>query len=324
MRTTLILVGILAAGTIGYMYVEGWGFAQALFFTIITLTTIGYGDYGLSETGEMFTIGLVVVGLGVVTYWAGQVLPLLFNHQLVWERKMNNRILNLEDHFIVCGLGRIGRAVCQYLAREGVPFIAIDPDVDNVSEIVDAGHLALVGDAADDDVLEEAGIQRARGIACVTGSDTTNIVITLTAREQAPELVIVSRAEHEDAIRKIQRAGATRVISPVRSGGFSIVNAILKPNLADFLDRTNDRTEDFELAEISVEPGSQLDGSTIRDKAASHDGVALIALKRPDACTRMRPRADEPLHEGDVLIVAGEALSIDALQRDAAAPARAA
>jgi len=153
----------------------------------------------------------------------------------------------------------------------------------------------------------------------VTGSDTQNIVITLTARERNHDLLIVSRAEHEDAIRKIERAGATRVISPVRSGGFSIVNAILKPNLADFLDRTHDRTADFELAEISVEAGSSLDGSTMRDQGATHEHVALIALKRPDANTRLRPGPDEELHQGDVLIVAGGALSIDALQRDAAA-----
>ncbi|MHC5114036.1 MAG: potassium channel family protein [Planctomycetota bacterium] len=316
--TTSVLLGVVALGTSGFMIVEGWGPAQALYFTIITLTTIGYGDYGLSEAGRVFTLLLVVGGLGAVTYWAGQALPLLFNHQLIWERKMKDRIHKLEDHFIVCGLGRIGRAVCQYLAREGVDFIAIDQNAEEVAQVLEAGQLALVGDATDDHVLEEAGIRQARAIACVAGSDTQNIVITLTARERNPNLVIVSRAEHEDAIRKIERAGATRVISPVRSGGFSIVNAILRPNLADFLDRTHDRAQDFELAEISIEPGSALDGSTVRDKSSMHEHVALIALKRPDTSTRLRPAADETLHGGDVLIVAGEALTIEALQRDAA------
>ena len=319
LRAAAALVGVVAAGTLGIMLVEGWGFVQSLFFTLITLTTVGYGDYGLSESGRIFAVGLMVGGLAVVTYSAGQILPPLFNHQLVWERKMNNRILKLKDHFIVCGLGRIGQAVCQHLARDGVPFIGIDPDPESVAILIDADHIALVGDATDDDVLEEAGIERAKAIACVTGSDSENIVITLSARERNPDLLIVSRAEHEDAFRKMQRAGATRVISLVRSGGLNIVNSILKPNLAEFLDLTHDRGEDFELAEITVEAGSALDGSTIRDKGSSHKNILMIALKRPRAATRLRPNPDESLRSGDVLIVAGDVLSIDAVQREAAA-----
>ncbi|MDY7108433.1 MAG: potassium channel protein [Planctomycetota bacterium] len=318
-RAGALLAVVVITGTAGIMLVEGWDPVQSLFFTLITLTTVGYGDYGLSEAGKLFAVGLMVVGLGVVTYSAGQLLPSLFNRQLVWERTMNNRILKLKGHFIVCGLGRIGRSVCQHLARDGVPFIGIDPDPDSVAILVDAGHLALVGDATDDDVLAEAGIERAKAIACVTGSDSENIVITLSARERNRDLLIVSRAEQEDTIRKMQRAGATRVISPVRSGGVSIVNAILKPNLADFLDRTHDRGEDFELAEITIEEGSTLDGLTIRDKGTAHEKVLVIGLKRAEGPTRLRPSLDERLRGGDVLIIAGDVMSINAVQREAAA-----
>jgi voltage-gated potassium channel len=300
------------------MLVEGWGLVQSLFFTLITLTTIGYGDYGLSETGMLFAAVLMVVGLGVVTYSAGQILPSLFNRQLAWERKMTKRMHQLEGHFIVCGLGRIGQAVCRHLAREGVSFVAIDPDPDAVAIVVNADHLALVGDATDDEVLEQAGIARAKAIACVTGSDSENIVVTLTARERNEKLLIVSRAEHEDTIRKLERAGATRVISPIRSGGISIANAILKPNLAEILDLTHDHGEDFELAEIHVETGSTLDGSTFGARGHRCANIAPIALKRHDGGTRLCPKPDDTLRGGDVLIVAGDVLSIHALQREAA------
>ncbi len=318
LRASAALAGVVFLGTAGIMLVERWSFIQSLFFTLITLTTVGYGDYGLSEMGKIFTAGLLIGGLGVVTYCAGQLLPSLFNRQLIWERKMNHRIMKLKDHFIVCGLGRIGQAVCRHLARDGVPFIGIDPDPKAVATLIDADHLALVGDATDDELLEEAGIGRARAIACVSGSDSENIVITLSARERKPDLLIVSRAEQEDAIRKMQRAGATRVISPVRTGGVSIVNAILKPNLAEFMDLTGDRSEDFELAEIMIETKSALDGSTIRDKGSRFGNALVIALKRDGRPTRLRPDPDEALGGGDVLIVAGDVRSIHALQREAA------
>jgi voltage-gated potassium channel len=316
-RAAAALGGVVGAGTVGIMLVEGWNLPQALFFTVTTLTTVGYGDYGLSEAGKYVALAMMVGGLSVVTYSAGKLLPSLFNPGFVWERKMNHRIVRLKDHFIVCGLGRIGQSVCQHLAREGVPFIGIDPNVDAVTTLIEADHLAIVGDATDDEVLEEVGVRRAKAIACITGSDSENIAITLGAREMNPALFIVSRTEQEDAIRKMQRAGATRVISPVRSGGFSIVNAILKPNLAEFIDLSHDRAESFELAEITIQPGSALDGSTIRSQGTTHRGLLVVALKRPETAMRLRPDPDEPIRSDDLLIVAGDQLSIDALRRQA-------
>lgn len=320
----MALVAVMLFGTMGVMLVEGWGVLQSFFFTLITLTTVGYGDYGLSELGKIFASLLMIGGFAVVTYCAGQLVPIVFNRQLIWERKMNQRILDLNDHYIVCGLGRIGQAVCQHFARDGDAFIGIDPDPEAVQILAEADQLAIVGDATDDDVLEEAGIGRAKAIACVTGSDSENIVITLSARERKPELMIVSRAEHDDALRKMQRAGATRVISPIRTGGVSIVNAILKPNLAEFLDLTHDRCEDFELAEIVVETNSALDGATIREKSPEFENALIIALKCEGRPARMRPDPEEALSAGDVLIVAGNVGSIHALQRLAAGASMAA
>lgn len=323
-RASIALISVVVVAAIGYAWIEQWSLGQSFFFTFVTLTTIGYSDYDLSEAGKAFTMFVMIGGLAVVTYSAGKILPSLFSHQLAWERKMENRIQKLTDHFIVCGLGRIGRAVCQRLAREGVPFVAIDPKQEQVAAVIETGYLALVGDATNDELLDEAGISRARGVACVTDSDTENIVITLSARAKSERLMIISRADKEETVRKIQRAGATRVISPIRSGGISIANAILKPNLAEFLERTHDRTTDLELAEILIQPESNLVGATIGEKGAKHERIALVALKREGDEPRPRPKTDERLAAGDVLIVAGDLLAIDALHRDASERSRAA
>lgn len=318
-RRTLVkaaaaLLSVVLFGTVGTMIVEGWGIVDALFFTMITLTTIGYSDYELSVAGRVFAMILIVGGLAVVTHSAGQLLPPIFNRQLIWERKMNRQISQLQDHFIVCGLGRIGLALCQHLARAGVPFIAIDDDPERVALLVEVDLLGIVGDAMDDHVLAEAGLGRARALAAVTSSDSNNIVITLTARHQNPDLMIVSRAEREDAIQKLNRAGACRVISPIRTGGISIANAIMKPNLAAFLEQADDRHSDYELAELTITEGSSLAGSTFDAQTVEHDNVSLVALKHDDATT-FRPAPQQVFNAGDVLIVAGDTMSIDRMRR---------
>ncbi|MAE64866.1 MAG: hypothetical protein CMJ18_11410 [Phycisphaeraceae bacterium] len=318
-RALTALAGVVAVSTAGIMIIEGWSLLQSLFFIIITLTTVGYSDYALSDPGRAFSILVMLGGLATVTFCAGRILPHLFNYQLIWERKMSNRIERLDEHFIVCGIGRIGQAVCRHLAREGVPFIAIDPDPDEVTVVLEADHLALVGDATDDDVLRQAGIERARAIACVSSSDTVNIVTALTARELNADLRIVCRAEGDDAIRKMQRAGATTVISPTRAGSATVSNAILKPHLADFLERVADRMEDLELTEITAQAGSSLAGSKLGEQESKHDRITIIALKREDQPPRLRPPADHEISDGDVLIVAGDFMSIDAFRNAATA-----
>jgi voltage-gated potassium channel len=308
---------VILAGTGGFMWVEGWDFWKSLFFTLITITTVGYGDYGLSDAGERFTAILLIGGIVVATYALGQVVQVLVDYRFAWERKMNRQIHRLSDHFIICGLGRIGRAVCIKLARENVPFVGIDTDERAVEDMIEHGHLARVGDATDDSVLEECGIQRARGIACVAGSDTENIVITFSARAMNPDLLIVSRAEHEDSVRKIRRAGASRIISPIRTGGLSIAKAILNPCVADFIEEADDVEGGISLSEMIVKADSPLDGTTVREYVARHGSVVLIALKRRDGALRIRPGADETLGAGDVLIVAGDAGAVSAAAGEA-------
>ena len=308
---------LLLIGTFGYMWIEGWDAWKAFFFTVITLSTVGYGDYGLSETGLRYTTVLIIGGFGVVTYSVSQLAPVLLNPQMIREWKMRREILKLKDHFIVCGLGRVGRSVCMCLARECVPFVAIDPDPELVETAREAGHLAIVGDGASDDDLCEAGIDRAKAVACVTSSDNENIVITLSARQLNPDVYIISRAEHHSTARKVERAGATRVLSPIRAGGESIANAMVKPHLAELLRQTQDVESGIELAEIAIAEGASLDGSTVRDCGIAHDTVVFVALKPSDGPMRFRPQSEDALGAGDVLIVAGDVMAVGRLQSDA-------
>ena len=323
-RALLAIVGVILFGTVGLMWIEGWDFWRSIFFTLITITTVGYSDYGLTESGERFTAILLLGGIGVATYSVGQFIQAFIDRQLGREQKTMRQIGHLKDHYIICGLGRIGTAVCQQLARENVPLVAVDHRDEAVEAATRAGHIAIAGDATDDETLERLGIARAQGIACLTDSDTVNIVITLSARELSPDISIISRAEDDDSVRKIRRAGATRIISPLRAGGLRIADTILKPHLADLLDRSHDSDTSIELAEITVESSSGLDGASIRDFGVRHPSLVFVAVKPVGGSPVLRPRVDRSLRSGDVLIVAGDTDSLAALHQSARPQAQAA
>jgi voltage-gated potassium channel len=307
---------VVLLGTSGFMFLEEWPFWDALYFTLVTITTVGYDDNGLSPNGERFAAIILVGGIAIATYSLGIVVQACVERELQWERGMQKRIGQLTDHYIVCGLGRIGSAVCERLAAEGVAFVAVDPSEELIQGAAERGDLAMVGDATDDHILQACRIDRARGIACVASNDTTNIVITLTARELNPDLLIISRAEEEDSVRKIQRAGATRVISPSRTGGLSIANTILKPNLAELLDDSEDSLG-VEFTEMTIAAGARLDGMTVDAYCRSHPAVVFVAVRHASGEIRLRPEPNETLKAGDVLIVAGDALAVGRLRDDA-------
>lgn len=308
---------VMVLGTAGYMWIEGWGFWKALFFTVITLTTVGYGDYGLSDDGLRFTTFLLIGGLGVVTYSAGQLVPILFDQRLALEWKMKKQIRKLSNHFIVCGLGRVGRSVCASLAEAEAPFVVVERCSEAVEWAIERGYLVTTGDATEDQILGGAGIQWAKGLACVTDSDTENIVITLGARQLNPDLFIISRAEQDGAIQKMKRAGASRVISPIRAGGVTIAHTMTQPCLAELLDPDRRADMSVEIAEIAVEPGSGLDGLTVSACADTHASLVLVAVTHADGRMRFRPSDDEPLKGGDIIIVAGDVLDVGRLQDEA-------
>lgn len=305
------LTAVVLFGTIGFMLIQDdWDFWKSLYFTLITITTVGYGDYGLSPAGERFTSLLLVFGIATATYAFSQLVQAIIFLQLNWRRKMQKQIDALRNQFVVCGLGRVGRAIATNLASQGHPFVIVDPDENVCDWARMQGYPTVQGSATEDQTLHEAGIERASGLVCVSNDDSENIVMTLTARDLNPTLNIVSRAGHQDSIHKLRRAGATRVVAPELSGGNDITSMLTKPHLADFLEKSRGADSEYALSEITILPDSELLDRTIRDYGVSEPSIIFVAIKREEHGTRLRPTADERIQAGDVFIVAGDTESI--------------
>lgn len=311
-RALLSILVVVTAGTTGFMFTEGWDFGHALFFTLITITTVGYGDYGLSITGEHFTIVLLIFGIGTVTYAFSQLAQQILDARNNWRSRMERTIARLDDHFIVCGLGQMGRHVCDQLVESGHTVVGIDDNPEAVQRLLDAGQLAELGDATEENLLDRCAVHRARGLACLTNSDTDNIVITLGARGLNPDLNIIARAASLENALKLRRAGASQVICPTRSGAVEVANMILRPNLAEFLRQTHSGEAGIEFAELSIPEGSAMVGSTIKECGMQYPDVVFVAIRHADGITRVRPAADDTLVAGDVLIVAASSHSVEA------------
>ena len=218
---------------------------------------------------------------------------------------MKKMINTTSDHIIICGFGRIGRTICQELAESNVACVVIDRDEDRITEAVGCGYLAIIGDTTDEQVLRDAGLERARGIVCVTSSDAENVFITLTARELNPDIMIASRANAESSARRLEHAGASLVVSPFLTAGVDLARAIVKPHLAELL-RNSQRTDgDFALSEVHVESGSILEGQTPRSYGQEEDSIAFIAIKRKGEGTIYRPGGQETFRPHDIIIAAG-------------------
>lgn len=224
---------------------------------------------------------------------------------------MQANIDKLRSHTIVCGFGRIGRTVTHELSEAGEPFVLIECDDDRFEAAREAGHPIVKGSASEDEVLARAGIAVASNLVAAVDSEMENIVITLTAREIRRDLTIVARAEREEEIRKLRRAGASRIVAPFRSGGVEIANAILRPQVAEFLDRSARCGSGLAFGEIVVEEGSELDGLALADYGRGQGArISFVGLQRPGEDIRVPPSGSECLRGKDVLIVAGDAASV--------------
>ncbi|MCG8591744.1 MAG: potassium channel protein [Proteobacteria bacterium] len=319
-RAAAALALVLLSGTLGFAAIEGWSLWQSLYFTLVTITTVGYGDEGISQSGRVLAAGLLVSGIGVASYTLAAVVEQAAAWQLSWRRRMKREIDQLRDHVIVCGFGRMGRTVCDALAAEEKTFVVVESRADAFREALDAGHLAVEGSGAEDEILMQAGLDRAAHLVAATDSDTENIVIALTSRELNPAIEVIARAEQEGQIRKLRRAGANRTISPFRSGGLEIAQAILQPAVADFLARSHQSNGQLALAEIPVALDSQLAGRSLRDYGANEGSrVSFVALERGDGPPLIPPRGEEVLRGGDLLIVAGAASDIMRMRSHAGA-----
>jgi len=312
------LMAIVVIGTIGYEVIEGWGFLDSIYMTITTITTVGFREvHPLSDAGRIFSIFIIIGGVGGALYVLTTVMGYILEGQFgitVGRRRMKNKIARLKEHFILCGYGRVGEEIAQAFSEEGVPFVIIANNEEHIAKAEKEGYLCILGDATSDEVLKEAGIERAHGLVSAVGSDTDNTFITLSAREMHPDLFIEARSSSPESEGKLRRAGADRVISPHAIGGRRMAMLALRPAVVDFIDTvTYGRGRQLELENVDVAGGSSLVGRTM-EQARSKDGITVLAMRKKSGKLMANPPGDEIIEDGDRLIVIGTKGRLAALE----------
>jgi voltage-gated potassium channel len=301
---------VFAGGTLGYVLIEGWPAWDAFYMTVITVTTVGYREvHPMSRAGEVFTVALLVTGVGMVFYavtlFVARLVESGLSHR--WEERRRTRMIHdLANHYIVCGFGRIGSIIVEELRRQDVPFVIIERDPELVHHVIETGALAVSADASNEDVLRRVHIDRARGLIAAVGTDAENVYTVLTARLLRPDLFIVSRAETDDAVSKLKQAGANRVISPYRIGGQHIAQTALRPAVVDFVQlATSSSSLELAMEQVKVSEGAAMVGhSLIEANVRQRFGVMVVALYRGDKA-EFNPSPERRLEVGDELVVIG-------------------
>jgi voltage-gated potassium channel len=313
-----LLVAVLAGGTAGYMMIERWNAWDAFYMTVITITTVGFREvHDLSRTGQVFTVILLIAGVGTALYTFTFLVAQIVEGGLqgrLQRRRQAHMIDTLRDHFIVCGYGRIGRIVASEFRRERVPFVVIERDAERVKAATDEGVLAIEGDASREEVLNRVGIGAARGLIAVVGSDAENVYAVMSARGMRPDLFIISRAAADDATVKLKRAGADRVVSPYQLGGARIAQTALRPAVVDFVEiATSAEHLELTMEEIAVQAESSFTNRTLVDaNLRQRFGIIVVGIQRSDGRMEFNPEPDTMIRAGDRLVVLGR---YDALRR---------
>lgn len=318
----LIPILLLVVGAVCYRLIEGdeWTWNDAFYMSAISLTTAGYAEtHPLSQEGRIFTIFFLFGGVFVLFYTASEVLRYIVSGQLseaAGKERMERTLSHLKDHIIVCGLGRMGRLVCQDFERQEIQFVVIDRDLEALSELKHVHGLPLHGDATSDELLKHAGVDRARALVTALPSDSDNLYITLSARVLNEKLVIVARAEEEAAIAKLRRVGANHVVSPYVIGGHRASQAILKPTVGRFIEMTARHDTDFIIEEFLIEAGSPICGKQLKDSRLHEDhGIVVLTIKSLMGDMVFNPQGDTKLEAGNVLVVVGHRGKIKEVKR---------
>jgi voltage-gated potassium channel len=326
-RATIViaaLAALVAAGTVGYHFLEGWPWLDAFYMTIITLTTVGFGEvHPLSEAGRLFTAGLLVTGVGTAIYGLTTLSEAVVGGAVrrVLRRSGVEAIEALRDHIIVCGYGRIGRYLARHLTSEGMAFVIVEREPTRASAAASEGYLVVEGDATDEEMLLRAGLGRARAVIAALGSDADNLFVTLSVRELNPQCTVVARAEDPGSEKKLERAGAHKVVSPLRMGSLRMSQAVARPAIVDFLEVVLDTPElDLTMEEVTVQEGSSLVGKTLASSAIGRElGLIIIAIRRASGQMLFNPTAETTIEAQDTLITMGEADRVGRLRSMASA-----
>lgn len=301
------------------MIIEGWPVLDSIYMTAITLSTVGYSEvHPVSQTGKIFTIFLVISGVGFTMYVAGAVIQFLVEgrmRSLMGRRRLDGKIKRIKNHFIICGYGRIGRVLSQHLAASGIEQVVLDSNVEYSDTMDKDGALYIIGDATEEDNLLTAGIERAKGLVAALGSDTENVFLVLTARQLNPDLYIVARSSSAKDTKKLIAAGADKVESPYEMGAVSMAQRILRPTVTSFLNLALTSTSgDIQMEEIPVSADSELVDVMLKDSGIRQRfNLILIAVKKDDGRMIFNPSFETRVNGGDTVIAVGERANLRGL-----------
>lgn len=316
----LFLLSLLALGMFGYSIIEGWSLLDSLYMTFITLTTIGFKEvHELSALGRLFTIVLGLVGIGTVAFIAARSAQILLTSHRLLLRQMNKMIQKTRDHYIICGLGRIGFRIAQDLERQKVPYVVIELNEQKLERPSARDMLYVIGDAEQEETLRAAGIDRAKGLILTLPDDRANVFVTLVARELKPDLFVLARTDKHQNERKLLRAGADKVISPYEIGADRMAQVVLKPNVDHFMERVlHTGALNLVMEEVRVLEGSLIAGRTLSESQFRQrfDAIVVAIMDSVTQDMDFNPSPTVVIKPDDLLIVLGSGEMIDRLRSE--------
>ena len=315
-----VILLVLAAGTTGFVVIERYPVFDAFYMTLTTMATVGYGEiHPLSQPGRIFNSFLIFFGVSVMFLAIGSMTQILIELELgefFDKRRIKRMIDKMQNHFIICGFGRVGRGAAEELAQAGVPFVVIDRDEGRVESAIKAGMSALMADSTRDETLRAAGVTRARGLVAALGTDADNLFVILSAKTLNPLLNLAARVAEEEAEQKLLRAGADAVFAPYSITGHRLVQALLRPHVFQFLDFTTKGLGlDVAIEQVRVAEHSEVDSKSLGQMQVRRDlGVVVLAIRKADSRMEFNPPADAEIQGGDYLIVMGEPANLRKLE----------
>ncbi|UCH85132.1 MAG: potassium channel protein [Candidatus Latescibacterota bacterium] len=307
-----LVLACIIISTLGFSLIENWSILDSFYMTMITISTVGYREVNpLSPGGRLFASFVILTGLGAAFFTTTMLGRAILEGEFrgtVGRRKMKRKISDLRGHSVVCGYGRTGNIVAELLSEDGYPFCVIENDKDKSDELRDTGYLYIIGDATEEGVLREAGVENALGVMALLPSDADNLYLTMTAKHLNSSVNVVARAFDSDAEMRLKRGGADNIVSMHRIAAHRVIQGALHPAVEEFVDLVTDRQQlSLFVEEARLHPGSDFVGRAIKDTGVrTHYGVIIVTIKKASGDMIFNPEADTVLTEDDTIVAIGE------------------